>query len=67
MEYKWNEEKTNKHKEELNVLNKLSTNLKNELLLEANISVLNQVSFLRDKFSKGSLKKKIYIYLLLLI
>lgn len=41
LEYKWNEEKTNKHKEELNVLNKLSTNLKNELLLEANISILN--------------------------
>jgi len=46
----------------MEVIDKLSTNLKNELFLQSNINVLNSVSFLKNKFSLGYFSLKVLIY-----
>lgn len=51
LNFKFSEEKNfNQHEEEL-VINKLSKNLKNELLIESNSHILKSVSFLKEQFS----------------
>ena len=60
LEYLWHTEKNQNSNETSDVINKLSKNLKDELMLNANGVVLNDVPMLTNNFSEESLRKVVY-------
>ena len=60
LEYVWKEESFHATEEQSLIINKLSTSLKEELLLEANGTPLKNISFLRSNFSENTLRKLAY-------
>ena len=54
--YIWNEQEQHKQALEQDLLNKLSTQLKTEVVLESNLLALEKLEFLRNNFSKAVLK-----------
>ena len=60
IEYIWEEEKDQNESETENIINKLSRNLKEELLLNANGIVLREFPVFYMNFSEDSLRKLVY-------
>ena len=60
LEYVWKEESFHSSEEEFLIIKKLSSSLKEELLLEANGTPLKNISFFRSNFSENTLRKLAY-------
>jgi len=60
LEYVWEEEITNNKAEENSIIDKLSSSLKEELLLETNGNILKGIPFFIYNFSEETLKKLIF-------
>ena len=60
LEYVWKEESFQSPEEQSLIINKLSSSLKEELLLEANGTPLKNISFFRSNFSENTLRKLAY-------
>ena len=60
LEYVWEEELFHNNEEENSIMDKLSSSLKEELLLETNGRILQEISFLVNNFSEETLRKLIF-------
>ena len=60
LEYVWQEEQYHNSEEEKLIIQKLSTSLKEELLLETNGKALRQIPFLINNFSEDTLRKLVF-------
>ena len=60
LEYLWHSNKNRNFNETQEIINKLSKNLKDELLLNANGIILKNIPFLTENFSEETLRKIVY-------